>query len=244
MTFFDGLVSLNLTVPGLSEPVPFLHFAASRQHIVSILEGHTYPVIPDLGPVKTILDIGANVGASSVMMAIRNPAATVHAFEPGPIPLDLLRRNASHFPSIVVHPFGLGEEDKEMRLFRSRWDPMSASVLPSTENIEQFDDVALRRVSTNLDASGIGNPDIIKIDTEGCEVAILRDLGDRMRAAQVLYLEYHSEEDRLEIDSLVRTSHVLAHAIVRHPHRGDLCYVNRSTKYSDLSSAMVIRGRL
>lgn len=76
--------SLALTVPGRPEPVCFEYFLASRAHILRILQGETYPCLPDIGHIATIVDIGANVGAASIMLAVKDPEARIHAFEPGP----------------------------------------------------------------------------------------------------------------------------------------------------------------
>jgi len=46
-----------------------------------IFAGTTYPNIPFVSGVKTILDIGANVGAASVYLAMSYPESRVYAFE-------------------------------------------------------------------------------------------------------------------------------------------------------------------
>jgi len=68
-------------------------------------------------------------------------------------------------------------------------------------------------------------PDIIKIDTEGCELPILSALSECVRATKVLYLEYHSEEDRIAIDEMLRPTHILYSGNVQFPHRGEFVYV-------------------
>lgn len=223
---------LNLTVPSRAEPVPFFHYAASRPHIIGIFEGRTYPPIPDVGTVATIVDIGANVGAASIMLAAQHPHAAVHAYEPGPGARALLVRNAATFPQIRVHPFGLGNGNRQHRLYRSRWDPMSASVLQSAENTDEFDLIEIRQAGPALEAACVSSVDILKIDTEGCELPILRELAQVVPEVKILYLEYHSDADRREIDRLLTPTHVLAFASVAHPHRGDVCYVQRNTEYA------------
>jgi FkbM family methyltransferase len=225
-------VCLTLNVPSRAEAVPFFHYPASRGHILGIFEGRTYPIVKDIGPVATIVDIGANVGAASVMLSAHYPDADVHAFEPGPETAALLARNATAFPRIRVHAHGLGPSDGLLRLYRSRWDPMSASVLPSAENTDGFDVVEIRRAGPALAACGIAAIDVLKIDTEGCEVPILGELAAFVPAAKVIYLEFHSERDRLRIDQRLAPTHVLAFASVRHPHRGDVCYVHRDTPFA------------
>lgn len=225
-------VCLNLDLPSRSGAVPFFHYPASRGHILGIFEGRTYPIVNDIGPVLTIVDIGANVGAASVMLAAHYPEADVHAFEPGPETVALLARNAAPFPRVHVHAHGLGRKAELLRLYRSRWDPMSASVLASVQNTADYDVVEIRQAGPAISACGITTIDVLKIDTEGCEVPVLTELSAVIPATKVIYLEFHSEHDRLRIDERLSSTHVLAFASVRHPHRGDVCYVGRTTPFA------------
>lgn len=247
MSLPQGTECLNLTVPSRPTPAPFFFYPASRGHIVGIFEGRTYPIVKDVGTVRTIVDIGANVGAASVMLAARYPGADVHSFEPGPAAAAVLAWNAGVFPQIHVHPFGLGNADGQLQLFRSRWDPMSASILRSAENTESFDVVEIREAMRTLKSLGITAIDILKIDTEGCEVPLLKCLAQFLPDIKIIYMEYHSETDRLRMDELLASTHVLGFATVRHPHRGDVCYVHRRSEfirhYDQLAIISPSRGR-
>jgi len=231
---------LQLNAPHLGITIPFTYFQNSHEHIVRILKGDTYPLVEGLGTVTSIVDIGANVGAATVMLALRYPDAVVHSFEPGPTPYELLSRNAAAIPRVQLHPYGLADSDRECKLYRSTWDPMSASVLSSAENTGDFDTIRLRKASQALREEAISSIDILKVDTEGCEVPVLADLAELAKAARVIYLEYHSDADRRRIDAMLEPSHVLAHAAARQPHRGDVCYVHRSTPYATAMAALAI----
>jgi hypothetical protein len=50
-------------------------------------------------------------------------------------------------------------------------------------------------------------------------------MGESFRAATVVYLEYHSEEDRIALDELLRPTHILYAGSVAFPHRGEFVYV-------------------
>lgn len=231
-------LQVNLQSIGLS--TQFTYFTNSHAHIVRILGGETYPLIPEIGAVQTIVDIGANVGAASVMLAASYPQAVVHAFEPGPAPRELLAANVAPLARVTIHPYGLAAKDEECRLYRSRWDPMSASVLASAENTGEYDMIRLRRARTALHEAGIDSIDVLKIDTEGCELPVLTDCADIVARTRVIYLEYHSDADRRRIDRLLEPTHVLASAAARQPHRGDVCYVNADTDYARKLAVMAI----
>ncbi|MEU4477587.1 amino acid adenylation domain-containing protein [Micromonospora sp. NPDC023966] len=61
-----------------------------------------------LRPGATVLDVGANIGMFSLFVHSVCPDATIHAFEPVPSVVDLLRRNVAEFGvPATVHGFGL-----------------------------------------------------------------------------------------------------------------------------------------
>jgi hypothetical protein len=68
--------------------------------------------------------------------------------------------------------------------------------------------------------------DVLKIDTEGCEVPILESIAAWLPEMKAIYLEYHSERDRLAIDRMLCETHILVSGKVTYPHRGELCYVS------------------
>jgi hypothetical protein len=61
----------------------------------------------DRGPIRRVLDIGANVGWFSVAARSRFPDAAIHAYEPNPTVVPVLRRNVSAL-DVVVHPEAVG----------------------------------------------------------------------------------------------------------------------------------------
>jgi len=79
-----------------------------------ILAGNTYPEVPFVNGVKTILDIGANIGAASVWLATTYPGATVYALEPGSRQFGLLQQNVASLNNVRFFPFGLFSSDKNV----------------------------------------------------------------------------------------------------------------------------------
>ena len=152
-----------------------------------------YWLPPALEP-RTILDIGGNIGVASRYLAHRFPGARVHAFEPVPANVALLRQNASHSGRIEVHAYALGGEDGELSLS-----------LPDASGFNQGGYSAfaggaaglrapVRRVEGALAEAGIDSVDVIKIDTEGAEYAILSAFPERVLAgAKWIYGELHSD---------------------------------------------------
>ena len=105
---------------------------------------------------------------------------------------------------------------------------MTNSVHCSPENTSAAVEVQLRAAGAALAERGVEAVDILKLDTEGCEVPILRSLAGLLPSLGVVFVEYHDEEDRREIDRLLGGTHVLCQGRVLAPHRGEFCYLARS----------------
>ena len=152
----------------------------------------------DPAEVRTVLDIGANVGIASRYFARRFPNAVVHAFEPDPGNCEVLRANAAEEPRIRVHPFALGAEDGELELYdsddsanRGGYSGYAAGSDPAKSK-----KVPLRHAGRALAALGVERAELIKIDTEGAEWEILTALEPRLLAsARVIMGELHGRRD-------------------------------------------------
>ncbi len=107
---------------------------------------------------SVVLDIGANIGAMTLLFARK--AKHVHSFEPSPRALRLLRKNVP--TNCTVHAVALGESNGTATL--SETESTDVSFI-SSEGIS----VPMQTV----DSLGF-DPDFIKIDVEGYEVPVLK----------------------------------------------------------------------
>jgi FkbM family methyltransferase len=197
----------------------------SKRHSEGILTGRTYPHIPFVNEVEIIVDVGANIGASSVFFSLYYPEATIYSIEPQQGPFEIMSRNTQGNPKNRRFNFGLFNCDKTVPLYHSWVDSGTASVGQSWLNTTESETIQLRDAGTWLLEEGIARIDILKIDTEGCETHILSRMAHLIPLVKVIYLEYHSDEDRRAIDSMVAPSHVLYRAKAEHAHCGEVVYV-------------------
>jgi len=200
---------------------------ASKLHFSNILTGKTYARVPFVGDVKTILDIGANIGAASVYFALIYPEARIFSVEPGKDAFALLQKNVAPFANIRAFNYGLHNKAAKVPLYKSWVDSVTASVGKSFLNTQEYDEIELRPVREWRQQNDIAGADIVKIDTEGCEVPILTEMADMLGGVRVIYLEYHSEEDRRTIDDMLRPTHVVWKGKIEHAHCGELVYVHK-----------------
>jgi FkbM family methyltransferase len=218
--------TVELEIAG--KPVSFTFTSAPglRPFIESVLTGADYPLVfPGIFEPHTIVDIGAHAGAATVYFKSHYPKARVFAFEPCSESYEHLCANTRELDFVQVRRAALGAEDGKARLFSGQYSSMQHSLVPNAENTEDFEWVAVLAARATIESLGAPAYSILKIDTEGCELEILESLGDLLQSVDVIYLEYHSEADRLAIDQSLATHFVLYTARADGPHRGTNTYV-------------------
>lgn len=128
-------------------------------------------------PGDVVLDVGANIGLHTLHLSRAvGPTGTVHAFEPDPANVALLRRNVERngCTNVVVHPYGLGPEPARLRLYACKGNKgfqSLAKVEWSTSEVL----VDIKRASDVL--QGV-QARMMKVDVEGAEPFVLAGMTD------------------------------------------------------------------
>ena len=81
-----------------------------------MLLGYTYPVVENFHP-KLILDVGANVGATSMFFAINYPNARIFSFEPTEMNFRWLQKNTESFKNITRIKKGAYFKDTTAKIY-------------------------------------------------------------------------------------------------------------------------------
>jgi FkbM family methyltransferase len=138
---------------------------------------------PYVEPTGTFLDVGANIGYFTRVLAERvGFTGTAHLFEPIPHLAELCAQTLDGAPyRAVVHPFGLSEADDELDIFvgddgNLGWNTLVAVKATGTMQAER---IAVRRFS-DLDLAHGAAPDFVKIDVEGAEHRVLAGMLDAL----------------------------------------------------------------
>lgn len=133
-----------------------------------------------------ILDCGANIGLSVIYFKRLYPQSTIVAFEPDEAIFDILSKNTRRF----------GYDDVEL-INRAVWN--CATELNFTSDgadggrlsvVNDKPDHTVRsvRLRDYLDRQ----IDLLKLDIEGAETAVLSDCAERLTNVDALFVEYHS----------------------------------------------------
>jgi FkbM family methyltransferase len=135
-----------------------------------------------------IVDVGSNVGASLLQMLAVRPGARAIAIEPSARYLSCLRHNLNGFAHAEILPDALGRRKGKTWLYNNT---TSASVVnmhycgfeslgKQLVKMRTLDDVMQHR----------GQASLVKVDTDGYDMEVLRGAGDVLRNDQpIVYFE-------------------------------------------------------
>jgi FkbM family methyltransferase len=149
--------------------------------------------------IRTVFDVGANVGDWSLEAARMFPTASVHAFEPVPDTFAVLAGSAKRETRVTAHPYGLSEDDgiAEFTYYgaeNSFLSTMATAVhdhLPSSRlsiQLRRGDDV-MRELSTPI-------IDLLKIDVEGMEYEVLCGFREALGAGKIGLIQFEKQPGR------------------------------------------------
>jgi FkbM family methyltransferase len=145
----------------------------------------------------TVLDIGANIGVVSVMLALHRPrgGGRVHAFEPEPVNFGRLERNLalnSLEGGVVPHRLALGAAEGEAELHVRPGAGEGRHSLTSSRGATSSVRVPLATMASFADGAGAA-PDLVKIDVEGAEGEVLAGMAGLLpdRRPRDIFVEIH-----------------------------------------------------
>src|ERR1039457_7041427 len=81
-----------------TEPLRIRWSSSDAQGFKEVFVDQQYSLAGSRKPIETILDLGANYGASGYYFGLMHPNAKVISLEPSPANLGILRRNSRAFP--------------------------------------------------------------------------------------------------------------------------------------------------
>jgi FkbM family methyltransferase len=149
---------------------------------------------------QVVVDIGANIGDYSNIVASIAPSAKIYAFEPHPITFCTLSKNAkqhnySSFNSacsdvsgvLKLYDYSDAEGSEHASLHQNVIEEIHQSTSKSWE-------VAVTTLDTFIEANNIQNVRLLKIDTEGSELAVMKGAQKAItnKMIDVIHFEFNS----------------------------------------------------
>ena len=154
--------------------------------------------IPEEVSPSVILDIGGNIGTTSLYYSEMFPAAKIYTFEPVPGNYAMLEKNLGDNPNIESFNIGLGNEDKKIMIYSPRDETNMGGFSLYDLDVDKDDgqEVDIMNTKTFLREIGVEKVDLIKIDTEGAEYDILTTMDPEVLSnVKWIIGELHGEHD-------------------------------------------------
>jgi FkbM family methyltransferase len=141
--------------------------------------------------IRTVVDVGANVGNWSLMAADLFPQATIYALEVVPDTAATLRANAAGQDRIQCYNLGLAAHTGTLSL---RYEPTASTHATFTDYPHSWSgkriECQVMRADDFLAQEGIGDVDFLKLDVEGAEHLVLQGLEKSLRQGRVRFVQF------------------------------------------------------
>jgi FkbM family methyltransferase len=172
--------------------------------------------------VRTVLDLGTNIGCFTLCVAERLPEARIISVEPFPDTraklLGNLDRNPSLKPRITVWDTGIARQAGTRMMQMGTEASASIGILPeSTETIANTVTIQTRSFDQLIDAAcstwGVEQIDFLKMDVEGAEYEAMAAASPQaMKRVRALGMEYHPNGSKAALfEDLARGGLKLVH---------------------------------
>jgi FkbM family methyltransferase len=138
------------------------------------------------GRAPLIVDCGANIGLSTLFFKRRYPECRIVAFEPDPRLFAALRANVRAFGlrDVALYNQAVWTSFTTLRFWAEGAFSGRVALPGDVDELIEVPAVRLRAF--------LGQPvDLLKLDVEGAELAVLADCADRLQNVQRLFVEYH-----------------------------------------------------
>lgn len=138
-----------------------------------------------------IIDIGANVGIVSVLLAHQFPNRTVHAIEPAPTTFTALGKNIAlnALNNVRAHQLAVADQPGSLSFNANPVERATARI--ATQNDTHVQTVEATTLDLFVQREGISALALLKIDVEGFESVVFAGARDTLakRLPQVIFME-------------------------------------------------------
>lgn len=184
--------------------------------------------IPITDP-KVVFDVGANCGLFTLFVKARFPETKVYAFEPSPILAKVIRKNIGNLDGVEIMERAITDvDDAIVNLYidmeSQENNTLDASQLSGKKAVTQIQ-VRSLRLDTFVTDRKIERIDVLKVDIQGSEGALLKGGAASLNKTRVAFFEvWLRAPDVFETVDLIRK--VLPEFKVVNPiiYGADLCF--------------------
>ena len=142
---------------------------------------------------RVFFDVGANVGQTVTTIRERfSGAKMIYAFEPFRAPLELLRARTAGWPEVRIVPLAMGAAPGRVDVVARADSPQNSLVNappPGAEAAgEAAESIEIDTLDRFCERENVATIDVLKTDTEGYDVEVLRGAAGLLAAGRVRYV--------------------------------------------------------
>ncbi len=134
-----------------------------------------------------IFDVGANVGQTTSWLRSEFPLATIHAFEPIPSTFKTLSHNVRTLANVELHQIACGAETRSTQVQaipNNLQNSLTTGIFDDHPDAQPVD-VEVRTIDGICTDLKIDRIDILKMDTEGYDLAVIDGATEMIRSGRV-----------------------------------------------------------
>lgn len=139
---------------------------------------------------KIIIDLGANIGLSSIFFLNKFPESKVIAVEPEKSNYEMLVKNISNYSNAILYNKGIWNKNATLKIKdngNGKWGFSVFEVLEKDENT--IDAISISEI---IKQNNIKQIDILKIDIEGAEIELFSENFDMwLSITKLIIIELH-----------------------------------------------------
>lgn len=140
--------------------------------------------------VHNILDVGANIGQTVVMLKAQYPDSVIHAFEPIASTYGDLLRNVGTMKLVTCHRLALTGNSGVASMITATNSVLSR-LITDPEVLEQaghnIEEVRTETVDMFCSVHRLDHIDLLKIDTQGSEISVLEGASGMLREGNITF---------------------------------------------------------
>ncbi len=155
-----------------------------------------------------VLDVGANLGeyATSILNSLESNSGEIHLFEPSPYCMDLLNKKFHATSNVYLNECACSDSEGVVKLYFDKPGSELASLYQRDLKEYAIDlslslDVKTITLEKYISECSLGHVDLIKIDVEGHEKAVLIGMGKYLTPDYVSCIQF--EYGGCNLDSMV-----------------------------------------
>lgn len=160
----------------------------------------------------TLIDVGAHYGETIQIFKKNFKIKKIYSFEASPINFQILKKNSlNNFLNVEIYNYGLGESVSDSYINQTL-ESSSSTINSINENSSYLNrklkilkvknknsfikkvPIKINTLDNFINDKKLNNIDILKIDTEGFELNVLRGLKTHYSKIKIIYFEHHYDD--------------------------------------------------